>query len=914
MANRSDGDIGLRLRLSGRREVRSGLRDTQGDLDDTADAADTLGQRGLQAAKGLAAMVDEKITGGLKGLGGAAKTAGVALAKGLAVGVAAAGAAVGVGLAAAITKGIESEAVNRSLQATLGMTPAEAAEAGTIAGRIFAQNYGESRDEVAMALSSLSRSTGLDVTNAQLQEAARYALDLASAFEVDVSESARAAGQLVRTNLVDTLSQAYDLITLGFQRGADRGEDFLDTLDQYNSTFAALGLSGEQAVGLITQAMDAGVYASDNAADALRETGTLITAGGESIDTALQSIGLNAGEIEKAFNDGGSAASTALDQVYDKLRTTDDATLRSAAATALIGSQYEDLGDSILAMDPSTAVAALGKIDGAASRLDQALGQGVAPAFETVKRSVEGLVYGAGAALAQRWGPDVEDVLKRVSTGVTTLGDDLPGLGADLQALVSSGDLTGLGTRIEQAFGLSAGTLTQFNTNTREVVTVLREDVLPTLEAVVKGLTQFAEHKITHTLPLITTATRFLAQHTEGLTKTVYAGLIAYGLLKTVLTVLAVKAKVAAIATLAQGKAQAFSTTTAGTWIGVKALELQAWTRSTVAAARNSLAMAANRVAYGASYLMTWLGVKGLEAAAWARTTAATAVSTGAALANRVAYGVSYLATFIAAKGLEFVAWARSTGATIASTIAQGAAVAASLAVRGATVLATAAQWLFNAALSANPIGLVVAGIALLVGGLVWFFTKTDTGRAAWEKLTGAFRAGVDWITGTAVPAIKIGLGAAIDIAREKFDKVRSAVGGFVDKVKDGITWVAKLADKLSGGLIGKALDVVGIDGAAAEGGPIRKGQTFLVGEEGPELFTAGISGKIMPSDALASLMSTQVPTARMTSTPSIEVDENDTSVSDGLASIDLTVHVDVDGRTIATATVNGLHENAAWT
>ncbi|UDL14789.1 tape measure protein [Microbacterium phage Gretchen] len=54
-------------------------------------------------------------------------------------------------------------------------------------------------------------------------------------------------------------------------------------------------------------------------------------------------------------------------------------------------------------------------------------------------------------------------------------------------------------------------------------------------------------------------------------------------------------------------------------------------------------------------------------------------------------------------------------------------------AVSAAQKVATAVQWAFNAALNANPIGIIITAITALVAGLVWFFTQTDTGRAIWE-------------------------------------------------------------------------------------------------------------------------------------------------------------------------------------
>lgn len=54
---------------------------------------------------------------------------------------------------------------------------------------------------------------------------------------------------------------------------------------------------------------------------------------------------------------------------------------------------------------------------------------------------------------------------------------------------------------------------------------------------------------------------------------------------------------------------------------------------------------------------------------------------------------------------------------------------------------ATAAQWLLNAAMSANPIMILVVAIAALVAGIVWFCTQTETGRQLWAGFTGFLQA-----------------------------------------------------------------------------------------------------------------------------------------------------------------------------
>lgn len=65
-----------------------------------------------------------------------------------------------------------------------------------------------------------------------------------------------------------------------------------------------------------------------------------------------------------------------------------------------------------------------------------------------------------------------------------------------------------------------------------------------------------------------------------------------------------------------------------------------------------------------------------------------------------------------------------------------------------ATKAGTAIQAAFNLVMNANPIMLVVTAIAALVAGLVWFFTQTEAGKAAWEAITQAIGVALEWLGG----------------------------------------------------------------------------------------------------------------------------------------------------------------------
>ena len=75
-----------------------------------------------------------------------------------------------------------------------------------------------------------------------------------------------------------------------------------------------------------------------------------------------------------------------------------------------------------------------------------------------------------------------------------------------------------------------------------------------------------------------------------------------------------------------------------------------------------------------------------------------------------------------------------SNGLMLAQFARTGALTAAEATSAAATMGASGAFGIFNAVLSANPIGIVVMAIAALVAGLTWFFTQTETGQQLWQS------------------------------------------------------------------------------------------------------------------------------------------------------------------------------------
>ncbi|MEV5911060.1 phage tail tape measure protein [Streptomyces chartreusis] len=321
--------------------------------------------------------------GFLGGLGSKLK-AGVA-------GVAAVGGAL---FAAGFAEAVEQDKSSARLGAQLGLTEKESDRAGKIAGKVFSKGYGESIDQVNDSLKSLAQN-GVASINGPRKELAglsKDALNLAEAFDADVGESAKAAGQLIRTGLVKNGREAFDLLTAGFQSGADKAGDLIDTVNEYSTQWRKAGLSGAQGIGLINQALQAGARDGDVAADAIKEFSIRAVDGSKTTADGWKALGLNADSMAAKFARGGKAANGVLDLTLDKLRGIKDPVKQSQIAVALFGTQAEDLGQSLLAMDPSTAAAGLGKVGGAADRMGKTLHNTATNNIEVFKRqALQGL-------------------------------------------------------------------------------------------------------------------------------------------------------------------------------------------------------------------------------------------------------------------------------------------------------------------------------------------------------------------------------------------------------------------------------------------------------------------------------------------------------------------------------------------
>jgi len=133
----------------------------------------------------------------------------------------------------------------------------------------------------------------------------------------------------------------------------------------------------------------------------------------------------------------------------------------------------------------------------------------------------------------------------------------------------------------------------------------------------------------------------------------------------------------------------------------------------------------------------------------------------------------SVFATFLGVKALELQAWVVGTAVKAKDMAVTVAHTAIAIAASTAAKAMAAAQWLLNAALTANPIGLVVVGVAALAAGLVLAYKKSETFRQIVDAAMKAARVAVGWV----VNRVSDLVGWVKDKAPKAWAVLSSAVG-----------------------------------------------------------------------------------------------------------------------------------------
>lgn len=385
-------------------EAQKRLADSTGGL--FSKIKGTAGAAGGAGAELAGGFVDG-FGGPIAALGSKAGPIGVALAATAGLGLLA-----GKVLADQVLAGMDQLQGQADVAAKLGLSVDQVKPIAKAAADAYVSNWGDSvADNMDAARAAIQG--GLLDTNASAADVQKIVEQLSTVAAVtgeEIPAAVRTAQQAVRTGLAGSYDEAFDLIVKAQQKGLNVSGDLFDTINEYGTQFRKLGLSGPEAFGLISQAVRGGARDADVAADAIKEFSIRSIDGSKSTGEAIQALGLSWKATTAALAAGGDTAKATFQEVVNRIAAIEDPAQRAKIQVALFGTQAEDLGAALNAMNLGTAVDELGQVEGAAQKAADTIGDTAAAKVESAKRSIEVSVDAIQQSLAEVAGPALQSL------------------------------------------------------------------------------------------------------------------------------------------------------------------------------------------------------------------------------------------------------------------------------------------------------------------------------------------------------------------------------------------------------------------------------------------------------------------------------------------------------------------------
>ncbi len=459
-SNNADGQIVFNVQIDDS-TVQEQVRETTREIERVGEAAEESGRRinsagsegsrGLElletsagaAAAGIAAIADAAVavdstvqgqsretTREIERVGETAEESGKKVnsagregGKGLELLKTGAGVAAGaIAAVAGAAVAVSAQAVNLSddltkamngFSAATGIGVDEAKKYEETLKNIYANNYGESFEDISRTMSIINQRMG-ELPTEELQKATEYAYLLADTFEIDTQESIAGVDALMKQFGISS-KDAYNLIAQGAQQGLNQNGDLADQVAEYSVYFADMGLGAEHMFNTMVAGVKSGAYQLDYLNDAMKELGIRTKDNSDATTIAFNAMGLNAAELTSAFAEGGDAAMGALGIVNKALFNTENEVTKNSLGVAIYGTKWEDLG--------KRAVEAMSNVGDSISTTNDVLGEMETTKYNDLGSMLEGLKRNFELLLVPLGNALIPLIKELITNGLVPMGD-----------------------------------------------------------------------------------------------------------------------------------------------------------------------------------------------------------------------------------------------------------------------------------------------------------------------------------------------------------------------------------------------------------------------------------------------------------------------------------------------------------
>lgn len=293
------------------------------------------------------------------------------------------GATAGIGAIGAIS--LESSNNAMKLKGALGLTEEEAQKLKETARDIAKDGFDFS--EANDSLIKIKQTLGDALNPEQVEGLSKALLSMNKVFDVDMNDSIRAVSIMMKNFGIGS-EEATDILVAGLQNGLDISGDFLDTFSEYSVQLNTLGYTAEDSFNLMASGMENGVFNMDKLIDMVKEGRLRLTEMNDASKEAIDSIGLNSETVQQNISAGGETARKQMTELAQKILEIKNPTEQARVATALFGTQFEDLGingiKSLAGVDESL-IQTKGKTQELTKTVEESFGAKMRGAFEEVK-------------------------------------------------------------------------------------------------------------------------------------------------------------------------------------------------------------------------------------------------------------------------------------------------------------------------------------------------------------------------------------------------------------------------------------------------------------------------------------------------------------------------------------------------
>ena len=360
-----------------------------------------------------------------------------AAAKVAATGVAAVGGAFVAAGGFAINSATDMQGAMNQFRAATGVADTELEAYQDTLESIYANNYGESFEDVATAMGQVKQQLG-DISQEDLKTLTEGLYTLEDTFGSDFNETLRGTDQLM-TQFGLSATDAIDLMASGMQNGLNYTDELGDNISEYAGKFAQAGYSAEEYFQLLANGSDGGAYNLDKVNDAINEVTTRLADG--TIEDALGSFGQETQDVFKAWQDGKATQKDVIDSIVKNIQNCTNEQEALTLASTAFGTMGEDAN-----LDFVKSLTSVGDefedVAGKMSEIEDIKYDDLGSMLDGLKRTVELMAVPLGemlipalSELGEMIAPVLSSLADTLGPMLTSVMETLPGV---FQTLIDS--------------------------------------------------------------------------------------------------------------------------------------------------------------------------------------------------------------------------------------------------------------------------------------------------------------------------------------------------------------------------------------------------------------------------------------------------------------------------------------------